>query len=75
MKRARLEGESEAREPVYPEVSRPEVERLLNAEKKVHSARLAQLESKTRILKEQARQKTAGRRAVGNQGNRHYIGS
>jgi len=57
VKRARLEGESEAREPIYPEVSRSEVERLLNAEKKVHSARLAQLESKTRILKEQARQK------------------
>jgi len=57
VKRARLEGESEAREPVYPEISRTDVRRLLSAEQKVHAARLAQLQSKIRILKEKARQK------------------
>ncbi|MBO6824860.1 MAG: HlyD family type I secretion periplasmic adaptor subunit [Sneathiella sp.] len=57
IKRARLEGESEGKTPAYPDVERSEVQRLLQAEQKVHAARLAQLESKTRILKEKSRQK------------------
>ncbi|MBE7636620.1 HlyD family type I secretion periplasmic adaptor subunit [Sneathiella sp. P13V-1] len=57
IKRARLVAEAEGKKPIYPVVSNEAVLPVLNAEKKVHAARQAQLNSKLRILKDKAQQK------------------
>lgn len=58
VKRARLIGESEGSKPKYPKVAQQAVLSVLEAEKKIHATRIAQNQSKVRILTEKAQQKS-----------------